>query len=299
MEESEVVRRIATSALGSAVGDVALVRGGVSTRVYRVVRGGDTFYVRVLPQADDAMTDEALAHEAMRARGVRCPEVVFVEDRRPDLGFSVAITTAVPGASLLEASPESLPEILRDAGRDLARVNEVPVDGFGWMKRTPGVLALEADHASFERWIDDEIVPMIDVLRPMSWFSPAELVAIERLLRDARPEEAASVLAHGDFDAEHIYHQNGTYTGIIDFGEIRGAERNYDLGHLQMEWSHFLEHVISGWEEVAGPVERRNVTWWTLAIATFRLGWSQRKYPDMLYEPWRTAVRFALGQLGG
>jgi hypothetical protein len=30
-------------------------------------------------------------------------------------------------------------------------------------------------------------------------------------------------LAHGDFDMTHIYQEDGRYTGIIDFGEIRGC----------------------------------------------------------------------------
>lgn len=49
------------------------------------------------------------------------------------------------------------------------------------------------------------------------------------------PEEGEQgYLAHGDFDTTHIYQDNGRYTGIIDFGEIRGADRWYDLGYFHM-----------------------------------------------------------------
>lgn len=41
-------------------------------------------------------------------------------------------------------------------------------------------------------------------------------------------------LAHGDLDLIHIYQDKGEYTGIIDFGEIRGADRLYDLGHFNL-----------------------------------------------------------------
>jgi Ser/Thr protein kinase RdoA (MazF antagonist) len=41
-------------------------------------------------------------------------------------------------------------------------------------------------------------------------------------------------LAHGDFDATHIFQADGCYAGIIDFGEIRGADRWYDLGHFHL-----------------------------------------------------------------
>lgn len=41
-------------------------------------------------------------------------------------------------------------------------------------------------------------------------------------------------LAHGDIDVTHIYIHEGAYSGIIDFGEMRGAEQYFDLGHFQL-----------------------------------------------------------------
>lgn len=38
-----------------------------------------------------------------------------------------------------------------------------------------------------------------------------------------------AVLVHGDFDISHIFHTEGKYSGIIDFGEIRANNRLYDL----------------------------------------------------------------------
>ena len=39
-------------------------------------------------------------------------------------------------------------------------------------------------------------------------------------------------LVHGDFDTSHIFHENGHFTGFIDFGEIRGCHPFFDLGTL-------------------------------------------------------------------
>jgi Ser/Thr protein kinase RdoA (MazF antagonist) len=43
-----------------------------------------------------------------------------------------------------------------------------------------------------------------------------------------------AVLAHGDFDLTPIFCAAGRYTGLIDFGEIRGAEPLFDLGHFHL-----------------------------------------------------------------
>ena len=43
---------------------------------------------------------------------------------------------------------------------------------------------------------------------------------------------AQPALAHGDFDVTPIFCAGGRYTGLIDFGEIRGTEPLFDLGHF-------------------------------------------------------------------
>ena len=59
-----------------------------------------------------------------------------------------------------------------------------------------------------------------------------------------------AVLAHGDFDVTHIFHRRAVYTGIIDFGEIRGAHWLYDLGHFAIESEHLLPSLLGGYGEI-------------------------------------------------
>jgi Ser/Thr protein kinase RdoA (MazF antagonist) len=61
-----------------------------------------------------------------------------------------------------------------------------------------------------------------------------ELVATER-----RRKLAGAWLAHGDFDTTAIFQTGGQYSGLIDFGEIRGTEPLFDLGHFLL---HDHEH---------------------------------------------------------
>lgn len=41
-------------------------------------------------------------------------------------------------------------------------------------------------------------------------------------------------MAHGDFDDTHIFRVGGTYSGVIDFGEMRGAPPLYDAAHYPL-----------------------------------------------------------------
>ena len=81
---------------------------------------------------------------------------------------------------------------------------------------------------------------------------PDGAAVLEARFDRARAEEPSSRLAHGDFDATHIYQRDGVYTGVIDLGEMRGAEPQYDLAYflVQDPTREWLGDLIAGYEEV-------------------------------------------------
>jgi Ser/Thr protein kinase RdoA (MazF antagonist) len=64
-------------------------------------------------------------------------------------------------------------------------------------------------------------------------FGPHQLDALHDLAaaEQDRPLRVGH-LAHGDLDVTHVYAHAGRYSGIIDFGEMRGADPYFDLGHF-------------------------------------------------------------------
>ncbi|MBO0715312.1 MAG: phosphotransferase, partial [Acidimicrobiales bacterium] len=113
---------------------------------------------------------------------------------------------------------------------DAALINSVVVQGFGRLIRDgrPALRAELAEHATF---VVSEL--------PLPWpgwlevFCRAELEVLEALVAKQHDQVVEQAhLAHGDLDVTHIYQENGCYSGIIDFGEVRGAEREFDLGHF-------------------------------------------------------------------
>jgi aminoglycoside phosphotransferase (APT) family kinase protein len=89
-------------------------------------------------------------------------------------------------------------------------------------------------------------------------FSREQVNAIRSIIaeRNAWLDGKQGWLAHGDFDATHIFQEDGRYSGIIDFGEIRGADRWYDLGHFRMHDGETLpapalDWLLEGYREAA------------------------------------------------
>ena len=229
---------------------VERVAEGVSTHVYRVRRGAETFYLRILPEVDASLAPEVWVHGLLRARGVHVPEVVHFEHCNEILQRSVMVTTEIKGCHLGHRPvDQATRQVLIEAGRQLAIINSVPVAGFGWIRRDQSaVTRLQAEHATYRAFAAEHLDTDLAALEAQV-LTRQEIAAI-RVITDrytAWFDGEQGWLAHGDFDVTPIYQQDGRYTGIIDFGEIRGTDRWYDLGHFRMHDGETLPSLVLDW----------------------------------------------------
>ena len=232
-EEAEALRALVARLAGPGF-EIERAPGGMSTPVYRLRRADETLYLRASEDPGGSMRAEAAVHEHLRAAGVSVPEVVAVDDA-PEIGRGVMLVREIEGEPLAGGDVTDRAPILRAAGRDLGpdqrdRGRGVRVDP----PRRAGVAAARARTRPTRRsWTEAR--------RPSMWSRkrlPTERRA-RRPGRDVRsgagPSEPPSRLAHGDFDATHIYQRDGVYTGVIDLGEMRGAEPHYDLAYFLVQ----------------------------------------------------------------
>ncbi len=263
LDDIDTIRDMATHIFPrTAPLTIERVPEGVSTRVYRIRRAGETFYLRVLPEVGASFAPEAYAHTLLRTHGAKVPEVIYVEHYNAALERSVMVTTAITGQHLGHCRDVAAArQALVAAGRDVAVINSVPVDGFGWIARDKFDGArLEAEFPSYREFAFDHMEDNLALLEG-SALKQAGIAAIRQTLErsdalfDAEGDGQAR-LAHGDFDATHIYQHEGRYTGVIDFGEIRGADPCYDLGHVKLHDDEklplpMLPHLLEGYASVA------------------------------------------------
>src|SRR5207249_3536800 len=139
--------------------------------------------------------------------------------------------------------------------RDLALLNQIGVYGFGFVyRRRPGQ-PLTAPFPAYADFVMSRL--------PSPWpgqlpglFTSEELEMLETIVESERlrPVDGAH-LAHGDFDVTAIFHLDGLYSGLIDFGEIRGTEPLFDLGHFLLHDGEsfrapLFDHLVAGYQEV-------------------------------------------------
>lgn len=232
------------------------VSQGCSTFVYRIKTKAGTYYARYLPE-NASFAAEVTAHKHMTAAGVSVPPVIAFLHREEKSGLSMMLAGEIPGASMEEAYPkQNAADILREAGKHLALMHTIPVDGFGWIDRN-SYDALKGEKSSFREYFEDYLADDLATLQYYD-FTDAQRSQIQDYMAQAQKllDVSQPVLVHGDFDATHIFHAAGKFTGFIDFGEIRGNNRLFDLGmfayhDFTLNRSAY-PHLIAGYREIAG-----------------------------------------------
>lgn len=226
------VRSLVTRHLGPGAA-IDRTPEGVSSQVYRIARGHEAWYLRVAEEDGSSMAPELEVHARLRTLGVTVPEVVAFDERAPEIGRSVMVVREMAGEALsVDVDRTTAAAVLRDAGRDLARVNEQPVDGFGWIRRDARGWPLRGEEDTYAGFVHADLGDLATFGSRI--LSAAELRSLERLLDEAAADTPEPRLAHGDVSPPAIFHVGARYTGLIDFGEIRGAEWYLDVAYVSL-----------------------------------------------------------------
>lgn len=285
----------------------ARVQGNISTYVYRVSIPGETFYLRILPEEGASFAPEVAVHSRLRQLGAQVPDVLYFDPYDHLLERSVMLITEIPGEPLSTAThlpPETLQSITARAGADLALVNSIAVDGFGWVLRGAGDASLAAEFTTSREFFL-QYWPSDLAFLAQSTLTPGEIRQLERIVARFDPwlDVPQATLAHGDIDATHIYHRDGQYSGIIDFGEIRGTDRYFDLAHFHIRDGERLPHrllpaLLRGYGDVS-PLPADHMTRLRFASLLLNVGLlarSLQKRPANIYTDHQlTVLRDDLG----
>lgn len=272
--------------------NVRRVPQGMSTYVYQAETDTSVCFARFLPE-DTTFGVEVLAHRMLHELGVPVPLVLQYEPREPATGHSLMIVSQLTGKSLAESFPEHGWEtILSEAAAALVKLHTLSVKGFGWIDRT-SVEQFRGETSDFDQYFTEFWEDDLNALAQSSF--PADRAAkLPCHLKEARQRlyVEQAVLVHGDLSLDHIFHENGHFTGFIDFGEIRGNHPFFDLGtFLQSDPTPNLvasRTLLESYEKAWGqPLDIRSVK---LSALSFDLRFVGRKRGTPAQDFWLERV---------
>jgi aminoglycoside phosphotransferase (APT) family kinase protein len=230
-----------------------------STLVYKIQNGKDTLYLRMIEDKNEMVSPQIVAHEQLLKRDVRVPRFVSWDDMNATLGRSYMVVKEIPGIPLNKLRKidkakydACIEQVLNDAGEDLAKVTLISTQGYGWIKRDKRkTKELIGELDSYKGFLLDKLPKQVKEMESMGFQSLNE-DEVERfkMLVYKYIDEERPVLAHGDFDMNHIYVNNGRYSGIIDWGDIRSASNLYDIAHFGTFHPEEEQYLMKGFKNI-------------------------------------------------
>lgn len=179
---------------------------------------------------------EAWAYGECRRRGIRVPDVLALSEDPECL-----IIERLCGQSLA-AGRDTMPMTAADraawacAGEDLRALHQIRMPGFGPL--VPGPERPTGEASTWCPFADYACAEGIPWLVDAGFLEPAAAGTLIRLYEDAAPafnRVSEGRLLHGDLMTSHVFRSpDGTYQGIIDFGQAQAGDPRWDLARIPL-----------------------------------------------------------------
>jgi Ser/Thr protein kinase RdoA (MazF antagonist) len=237
----------------SDIVSIEYVDQGISSDVFRVETAkGLIIFLRFVNENENASLEFGV-YKKLRDLGVKVPKPIYYEDFAEHFGGrSFMILGKLDGMSLSDRFVDK--EILYEAAQDLRKVHSIKIEKFGSINRgidAPRTLTGFKD--SYKEYCLNNLEDRIKNIVENSLLSTekSEQILSYIIQKQELLDVSTSHLIHGDLNPEHIFSNDNKYSGIIDFGDMKGASRYHDLvnywfttdQHYQdLEDGYFLNH---------------------------------------------------------
>ena len=186
---------------------------------------------------------EAAAARLAKNAGLPSYDTLAIHDYDGDGDFAFQVLEKLPGMTMnrwLENCPDSEPTLLLEAGKMMARLHQIHVDGFGPFNNDRAKKGeLTGLQATFGNAVRAGLLFNLDVLTKEHVFTPEQSAVISKLFSDDNTllDTEQAVLVHNDFADWNLLTDGIDITGILDWDECVGGDAIADIAC----WSTFFE----------------------------------------------------------
>ena len=244
--------------LPSSVTGLTPLAGSVSNQDFMVRTAAADFVLKIGDGRE--LAAEAWACERVRAAGVAVPEIVAFEPSPVSLTRPFLLMRRLPGAGL-DSTPH---HAFVEAGRQLRLVHSIRAEGYGFLADTDPVDdAWSGPHATWNAFTDaapnclGELVDRHVISAGLAQRIGAALDRFASAVRFDKP----GVLLHGDLKPPHVFAEDGSFVGLIDWGDVAVGDPRYDLARFSINAAGALTPLLEGY-----GMELNDELWLTFAV---------------------------------
>lgn len=216
-------------------------RNGNSTEIYELfTENGSCLFLRI-PFYTDSSSVNCYVLKQLLIMHIKAPRIIIEKFDIPGYKFPGTIESAVSGKAI-NIQPPIDNSIIRNFCNDLKQLHSWKIEGYGTLI---GQTILKGKHQFFvdnfyteceyklRSIVNDKIIRNSDMNTLLSIRDQ-----INKLYENVIPS-----IVHGDLRHDHIFAENGKYTGMIDFGDTMANDPYFDLAHLKVHSASIFPKV--------------------------------------------------------
>jgi aminoglycoside phosphotransferase (APT) family kinase protein len=251
----------ANTHISKVIGNTDYKTGSVNINRLIVLDDGRELVLRMHPAGlhNGYFDVEAAAMNAAR-QYVPTPRVVTVLHNAPSGGFDLVLMGKMPGHNMKQYVPEhpdEEAELVREMGRNMARIHQVHVEGYGFFdndyaKQTGKLRGL---HKTFRDHVLAALPSNLSLLVGAEYITSKQADKITNLLSTSQLTVCDSPrLLHNDIADWNVLVDNRKLTAVLDWDECFAGDPVADIAC----WSLFfpterLKTFLEGYNEVTPP----------------------------------------------
>lgn len=244
-----------------------------SSTVFKIT-GNKVYYLKVASEKTENFLPEFNINKILIKNKIKVPKIIEHKNFPKDTGgLSYILMSEIKGLSTTQAECNNV--LLREVGRSLAKINSIRIDGFGMIDRFKrkirGLNGTKNTHLDF---ILNSYVDKLNLIYHSKIITKNQIKIIIQFIEDNKHALDIKVgnLVHGDFCGNHIIHNDGKLTGIIDFGDSKVSNQFYDLAYLKICNRNLFESIFRGYRsEILLPKNWKLILKLTIIIVGIRI----------------------------
>ena len=236
----DIIEKLSFKHLGQKPYQIERIIKGETNLVFKLSCESSNFFLRIAKTNDVDFTGEVLAMDKATVHGVLVAEVVAVDFFNFEKGnFQYTIQAEIAGLTLetFYNTNELNLEYVTEAGRTLSLIHKVPMDFCGKVARKDSERFTNYYDLLMKKFVDRPEVMKL-VIGEIAGKNKQEVEFVKTIFDEFSSlfAEDKNILSHKDFGPEHIFINEGSISGIIDWGECGGFTPIHDFAW----WEYFF-----------------------------------------------------------
>lgn len=225
---------------------------GVDNNVFSFKVGNKYYIIRFLGgRRKDKFENEVFALKQCRKKGIPVPKILIYDGSQRLVPITYMVENKVIGKSLSDVSRKNKMKLMPLFGKELAKVHEIKLKGFGFMKEGKGL------YKNWQKFYYSNYRSAMAFIIKNKVLDKDKIKKIDNYVKNNKNLLIwkSSRLLHGDTNLDNVLISKNKITAIIDFSGVHAGDPMLDIGMFsyymckKRKYQKYMELFLKGYNK--------------------------------------------------